>query len=80
MNEMATLHRVKTHSVRIRGVAFRCEPGSRREQILVALLYQDSKGRSLSYFVTGLIAGGMFLAGFVAGRAFWAGFITGSGG
>ena len=68
MNEpMATLHRVKTHSVRIRGVSFRCEPGSRREQILTDLRAKDEKGQSLSYFAAGLIASGFFLIGVASG-------------
>ena len=67
MESMATPHRAKTHSVRIRNVSFRCEPGSRREQILIALLHQDGQGRGLPYFLAGLIAGCTFLAGFAAG-------------
>ena len=64
---MATLHSVKTNSVRIRNVSFRCEPGSRREQILIALMHRDEKGPGLPYFLAGLIAGCTFLAGFAAG-------------
>ena len=65
--EMATLHRVKTHSVRIRGMSFRCEPGGRREQILIELQRIAQRGQGLPYFVAGLIAGCMFLLGFAAG-------------
>ena len=68
MNEpMATLHSVKTNSVRIRNVSFRCEPGSRREQILIALMHRDEKGQSLSYFAAGLIASCAFMLGVSAG-------------
>ena len=63
--EMATLHRRKTHSVRIRDVSFRCEPGSRREQILVALLHQDGQGRGMPYFLAGLIASTTFMLGII---------------
>ena len=67
MNEMATLHSVKTNSVRIRGVAFRCEPGSRREQILRSLKRREEQSRSLSYFIVGLIASVAFMLGVSAG-------------
>ena len=59
--------RVKTHSVRIRGMSFRCEPGGRREQILLELQRIDRKGQGLPHFVAGLIAGCIFLLGFAAG-------------
>ena len=67
MEPMATLHSVKTHSVRIRGVAFRCEPGSRREQILQALQKQDGRGWDLTPLVAGLLSSGFFMLGGVVG-------------
>ena len=67
MNEMATLHRAKTHSVRIQGVSFRCEPGSRREQILQSLREREEQSEVVSYFVAGLIASGFFLIGVASG-------------
>ena len=66
-NQATLKRRVKTHSVRIRGMSFRCEPGGRREQILIELQRIDRKGQGLPHFVAGLIAGCMFLLGFAAG-------------
>ena len=68
MNEpMATLHSVKTNSVRIREVSFRCEPGSRREQILQALQKQDRPGWDLTPLVAGLLSSGCFMLGGIVG-------------
>ena len=67
MEPMATLHSVKTNSVRIRGVSFRCEPGSRREQILRALQKQDRRGWDLTPLVAGLLSSGFFMLGGVVG-------------
>lgn len=67
MEPMATLNRVKTNSVRIREVSFRCEPGSRREQILQALQKQDRRGWDLTPLVAGLLSSGFFMLGGVVG-------------
>ena len=67
VSPMATLHRAKTHSVRIRGMSFRCEPGSRREQILIDLMHRDSRGKGLLYFSVGLLASCAFMLGLSAG-------------
>ena len=67
MESMATPHRAKTHSVRIRNVSFRCEPGSRREQILQALQKQDRPGWDLTPLVAGLLSSGFFMLGGIVG-------------
>ena len=66
-NQATLKRRVKTHSVRIRGMSFRCEPGSRREQILIDLMHRDGRGKGLLYFSVGLLASCAFMLGLSAG-------------
>jgi hypothetical protein len=64
METMATRTRAKTHGVRIRGVSFRCAPGSRRESILLNLKRQD--GAMPHWIVAGCVTFA-FILGFATG-------------
>ena len=67
MEPMATKHRAKTNSVRIKDMAFRCVPGSRREQILRYLARLDREGQGMPYLVAAGCSLLALMLGFMAG-------------